>query len=138
MKKLVIVVAIIMLSGFVSGQILQKENLVGTHTIKATLKPGVTMDQFLTAFTDNLIPIIKSAYHEWQVYLVSSRRGEVPKGTIGIIYLIKSEKDRDKYFNPDGSPNELGKAADDKINKGLETLCKLGTFETTYTDWIVL
>jgi len=129
--------AMVLLTIGLQAQSFQKGTLVGVHTMKVALKPGVTMDQFLKEYKDKLIPIIKSAYPEWQVYLTSSRRGDAPKGTIGIIYVIKSEKDRDKYFNADGSDNSLGQIATDKINKGIEKLSKFGTFETTYTDWIV-
>lgn len=128
----------ILLSGFIYGQALQKEYLVGVHAIEATLKPGVTLEQYFKEYSEKVIPIFKIAYPEWQVYITKSLRGDVAKEGYGLIFIIKSEKDRDKYFNPNGSPNELGNTAEDKINKGLETIKRFGTFETTYTDWIVL
>jgi len=41
------------------------------------------------------------------MYLVKSIRGDI-KNSFGMIHVIKSEKIRDKYFNTDGSSNELG------------------------------
>lgn len=115
---------------------LQKGNLVGTHVMSVTLNPGVTMDQFLDFYTKKVIPIWEKNYVGWKFYLVKSIRGEI-KDSYGTIIVIKSEKDRDKYFNPDASHTKLGTEAMDKSKSVMDELNKLGTFTYTYTDWLV-
>jgi hypothetical protein len=51
--------------------------------------------------------------------------------------IIKSEKDRDKYYNPDGSLSQLGITAEKNYKPVVDEMNKLGTLSTTYTDWVV-
>jgi len=107
MKKIVFITAFILLSFLAFGQILQKGTLIGTHVMTVTLQPGVTLDQFIDFYTNKLIPEVEKNYTGWKLYLVKSIRGEIQNG-LGLIYVIISEKNREKYYNADGSPNELG------------------------------
>lgn len=121
-----------------TAQSLQKGNLVGTHTMKLTLKPGVTEKQFIDFFNEKYKPAFNKAIPEWQVFLVKSIRGEVPKDTYGLIYVIKSVQDRDKYYNTDGTESSFTKTAREKLKPIFDEFDKICTFETVYTDWEVL
>jgi hypothetical protein len=137
MKKLVLFMAVILFSGITFGQTLKKGNLIGTHVISVDLQPGVTMDKFIEFVNTKLAPEVEKYYIGWKVYLVKGIRGENPD-SYGLIYVINSEEDRDKLYNPDGSLNEMGTAVNAKIQPVLDEMAKLGTFTTKYTDWIVL
>lgn len=137
MKKLVFITAMILLSGFAFGQGLQKGNLIGTHVMTVTLQPGVTMEQFIAFYNSKVIPEMNKLDPDWKMYLVKSIRGDI-KNSFGMIHVIKSEKVRDKYYNTDGSSNELGDSLNEKLKPVLDELNKLGTSTTTYTDWVII
>jgi hypothetical protein len=137
MKKLIFITGLILLSGFTIGQSLQKGNLIGTHVMTVNLQPGVTMDKFMEFYSHKAIPEFEKYHPGWKMYLVKSIRGEIKNG-FGLIFIITSEKDRDKYYNNDGSPNELGKSVIEKMNPVMDEMNKYGTVTTTYTDWLVI
>jgi len=130
MKKLILTAAaLILFAGATFGQTLQKGNLIGFHVTTVDLKPDVTMEQYQEFYISKVIPEIEKHYPGWKGYAVKGIRGE-NENSIGVIYVIESEKYRDKYFNEDGSLNELGPI--------WEELNKLGIYsEKHYTDWIV-
>lgn len=139
--KTKILFVVFLLAAFACGitaQNLQKGNLVGTHTMKLTLKPGVTEKQFIAFFNDKYKPAFTKAIPDWQVFLVKSIRGEVPKDTYGLIYLIKTVQARDIFYNPDGTESAFVKAAREKLKPIFEEFDKICTYETVYTDWEVL
>jgi hypothetical protein len=52
--------------------------------------------------------------------------------------VIPTEAERDKYYNADGSPSELGKAANAKVQPIVDEMNKLGTITAnSYIDWLV-
>jgi hypothetical protein len=83
-----------------------------------------------------LIPEIEKNMPNWKVYLLKGIRGE-NNNSFGLLYVIKSAQDRDKYYNVDGSDSELGKSLNAKLKPVSDELEKLGTLSTKYTDWIV-
>jgi len=138
MKKLILTTAFIfLLVGVTFGQSLQKGNLIGTHVSTIDLKPDVTMEQFQEFVISKFIPEMEKHSPGWKGYLVKGIRGE-NENSIGMIWVIKSEEHRDKYFNEDGSYNELGKARREKLNPVIEEFEKLGTYTFTFTDWLIL
>jgi len=137
MKKLVFITAMILLSGFAFGQGLQKGNLIGTHVLTVTLQPGVTMEQYIAFYSSKVLPEMNKLDPDWKMYLVKSIRGDI-KNSFGMIHVIKSEKVRDKYYNADGTSNELGNSVNEKLKPIFDELNKLGTSTTTYTDWIII
>jgi hypothetical protein len=137
MKKLIFLTALILMVGMTYGQTLQKGNLIGTHIFTVTLAPGVTMDKYVDFFNAKVIPEIVKVYPEWKCYVLKGVRGEHPN-SYGVIYVIKSQKDRDKYYNADGTDSELGKQANAKMKPILDEWVKLGTYDSKYTDWVVL
>lgn len=136
MKKLLLLSAMILFTGMMFGQTIQKGAFIGTHVYTVTLKPNVTMDQFIAFFQAKVMPELEKNYEGWKVYLIKGLRGE-NADSYGVLYVLKSKKDWDKYFNPDGSENEQGKAVTKNMQPVNEELAKLGSFETKYTDWLV-
>ena len=126
----------VLISGFTFGQTLQKGNLIGMHVMTINLDPDVTMNQFLDFFSNKAIPEIEKDFPGWNAYLVKGIRGE-NENKFGLIYVIDSEDDRNKYYNEDGSNNELGNSIMEKIQPIMTELSQLGTWTTEYTDWLV-
>jgi hypothetical protein len=136
MKKLVFITVMILLSGFAFGQTLQKGNLIGTHVMTVTLMPGITLEKYMDFYKTKVIPEMEKNIPNMKVYLVKGIRGE-NNNSFGLLYVIKSAQDRDKYYNADESDSELGKSVNTKLKPVLDELGKLGTGTTKYTDWIV-
>ncbi len=137
MKRLVLFSAIILIARMTYGQSLQKGNLIGTHEFNVTLAPGVTMDKYMDFCNSKIKPEVEKLYENWQVYFLKGIRGEKPDKYL-MLYVIKSQKDRDKYYNADGTPNELNNQVSVKMQPLMDELNKLGTFTSIYTDWLVL
>jgi hypothetical protein len=136
MKKLVFITTLLLLTGITFGQDLKKGNLLGTHVMMISLQTGVTMEQYTNYCVKTWIPTYEKLVPGVKLYLVKGIRGE-NKDSFGMIFVFQSEKIRNKYFNDDGSQNDLGKSISEKMRPTTEKLNKLGTFTTKYTDWIV-
>lgn len=136
MKKLILIASLILAVGLTYGQNLQKGNLVGTHVITITPNSGVTVEQITDYMIKTYIPEFQKVRPEWKGYLTKGVRGE-NANSIGMIIVIKSEKDRDKYYNADGTANELGTKASEKMKPFIDELEKLGTWTSKYTDWVI-
>ena len=119
------------------GQTLHKETLLGLHLITVELQPNVTMDQFKTFFVKEVLPEYEKQWVGLKGYLVKSVRGEY-KDRFAIIWVFDTEKARDRYFNADGSPNDLEKIAMEKVKPIEGKLTKYGTYTIKYMDdWVV-
>ena len=136
MKKLFITTAFILLAGVAFGQSLQKGNLVGFHVMTINLDPNVTMNQFMDFYVNKYIPEFEKILPGVKLYIAKSIRGE-NENNFGLIYIFDSEKNRDKYHNEDGTYNELGNSTAEKLQPITEELNKLGTYSSTYDDWII-
>jgi hypothetical protein len=136
MKKIALISALLLFVGLTYGQGIVKGNLIGTHTMTITLKEGVTMDKFVKFFNSKYKPEAEKNIPGCKIYLVKAVRGENPD-SYGMIIVFKNAKERDKYFNPDGTSTKLGKGVEEKLKKVTEEMDKLGTYTTKYTDWIV-
>lgn len=136
MKKLVLLFAIILMTGFAFGQTMQKGNLIRSHVMTVTLQPGKTMDQFVKFFKAKFVPAFEKNHPGWKLYLVKSVSGDV-KDSFGLLFIIKSQKDRDKYYNTDGTDSKLGKSTTEKMKPMEDDLLKLGSYKTTYNDWVI-
>jgi hypothetical protein len=137
MRKLFLLAASILMVGMTYGQNLQKGSLIGTHVITVTLASGVTMEKFLDFYNTKVIPEMAKIVPEWKWYVVKGIRGE-HSNSFGLICIIKSQKDRDKFYNADGTDSEFGKQVNAKMKPVMDELSKLGTLDSKYTDWIVL
>ena len=136
-KKQIIIIAITLMANFSFGQGLQKGNLFGLHLTTVNLKPNVTIDEFKTFFVTKVIPEYEKAWIGLKGYLVKSFKRE---NSFAIIWLFESEAARNKYFTADDKPNELEKAAYEKVKPIEEELKKYGTYTIAYKDeddWVV-
>ena len=138
MKKLILAFTLIFIfTGISSGQSLQKGNLIGTHVLTIELKPGVSMEQWQEFYIQKFMPAAEKQFQGWEGHLLKGIRGE-NENKVGVIYIIKSEKHRDMYYNKDGTMNETGLKAQNKLQPILDEIYKLGAWEMKYTDWLVL
>jgi hypothetical protein len=136
-KKQIIIIAITLMANFSFGQGLQKGNLLGLHLATVNLKQNVTIDEFKTFFVSKVIPEYEKAWIGLKGYLVKSFKHE---NSFAIIWLFESEAARNKYFTADDKPNELEKAAYEKVKPIEEELKKYGTYTIAYKDeddWVV-
>ena len=138
MKKSFFITALLfLLGGVVSGQSLEKGNLIGTHVLTFESEPGVTMEQWKEFILNKWVPGIEKHYEGFELYLVKGIRG-VNGNSLGLIWVIESEEQRDKYYNDAGEYTEAGLAVQEKLSPLIEESEKLGTFTYEYTDWLVL
>ena len=137
MKKLLIIVAIVLISSLSFAQGLQKGNLFGLHMITVNLKPNTTLDEFKRFFVANVLPEYEKQWIGLRAYLLNSVRGPY-KNSFAIVWLFETEAARDKYFNTDGTPNDLEKSALEKVKPIEKELEKYGTYTIKYMDdWVV-
>jgi ABC-type glycerol-3-phosphate transport system substrate-binding protein len=136
MKRTFIFLGILLLAGSLSGQELKKGNLVGVHTLTITLNAGVTLEQYIDFYSKNILPAYEKFTPGIKIYFTSGVRGE-SEGKTGMIVIFPSEKERDRYWNPDGSPTEYNLKLQEELKPMMEKLAKLGTDTFVYTDWLV-
>jgi hypothetical protein len=136
MKKLIIALAFLLFAGITYGQSIEKGNLIGLHLVSVDLKPGATIDQYIKFFNENTKPAWENYYAGMKIFMIKGIRGE-QANELGFIVHFKNEADRDKFYKSDGSLSELGEKVSEKIVPANEALEKIGTWTSTYTDWIV-
>lgn len=138
MRPSVFAVSLLALSATaVPAQELKKGNVVGVHVSAIKLAAGVTMEMFTAFFVEKAIPAYEKSWPGWKFYPVRRIRGEKAEG-FGLIIVIPTEAERDRYYNADGSPSELGKAANAKVQLIVDEMNKLGTIAAnSYIDWLV-
>jgi hypothetical protein len=137
MGKTFLAAGLLLWAGVAQAQELKKGNLVGTHSVIVKLEPGVTMERLSDFYKKRFIPEYEKSHPGWKVYPVKRIRGEKADG-MGLIIVVPSEAERDKYYNPDGSDTALGKAASAKLDPVAAEMTKLATVTADrYTDWLV-
>ncbi len=136
MRKLILILAVILMAGITYGQSIEKGTLIGTHVVTVTLNPGVTMEKYMEVLKTKLIPELEKTYVNCKVHLLKGIRGE-SNNSFGFLYVFKSAQDRDKYYNANEDYSELGELANAKLQPVTDELEKLGTLTTKFTDWIV-
>ena len=136
MKKLILTAALILVAGTTFGQTFQKGNLVGFHVMTINLDPDATLNQFMDFFVTKVMPEYEKNFPGVKSYLAKGIRGE-DENSFAWISIFESEEIRDKYWNEDGTLNELGNSAWEKLQPMIEEGSKLGTYTTKYTDWLV-
>lgn len=137
MRKLFIITALLLFAGLAFGQTIQKGNLIGVHLVTVELKPGATMDQFVDFVNEKTKPAWEKTFKGMTIFGIKGIRGE-QMNEFGMIVQYTDEAARNKYYNDDETPTEL-------LNKVMEELApinaemeKIGTWTSTYTDWLVL
>jgi len=136
MRKLILTTALVLLVGITFGQTLQKGVILGVHQVTITLKPDVTMDQFLDVFKNKLIAETEKHMDGWKGFIVKGNKGE-HVNEYGVVWYIESMKDYNKIYNNDGSQTDEGKAVREKMQPVMDELSKLGTWTREYTDWLI-
>ena len=71
-----------------------------------------------------------------KIYFTKAVRGE-NKNEFGMIVVFKDEAARDKYYNEDGNPNELSAKVMEELAPVTAEAEKIGTWTSSYTDWII-
>jgi len=131
-----IILVLLVSAGSVSGQSIEKGNLIGVHTVTVDLDPDVTMNEYRNFILTKWIPATNKNFPGMKTYLAQGVRG-TGENSLGFIFVFKSEADRDQYFNEDGSQTEARITADKKMQSTTDEGNKLGTWTSTYTDWVV-
>ncbi len=120
----------------VSAQSLEKGNLVGVHTLTISLDRDATFNDYKKYLQDQWIPANNKLNPDAKLYLLEGIRGE-GEGSLGFVFVFKNAEARDKYWNKDGTPSEFGQKMFDEMQPVTEAGEKIGTWSSTYTDWIV-
>ena len=117
------------------GQTFKEGNLVGIHTVTFDLNPDVTFNQFKKHFKEKVIPAMEQNF-EMDVYLLKSVRGE-NANSFGLAFIYDSDDVRNKYWNEDGTPSDLWNSQMEKIRGIMDESSAMGTWSSSYNDWIV-
>lgn len=119
-----------------NAQTSKKGSLIGLHSGTLKLAPNVTMKQYVDFFHNTLQPQLEKEF-QCKLVMVEGVRGK-GQNQIGFIWLFESEAARNKVYQSEGVYTPFGQNAMNKVQKTIEAWNKLGTAETTYTDWSVL
>ncbi|MHA8065299.1 hypothetical protein V7S76_01335 [Aquirufa sp. ROCK2-A2] len=119
-----------------NAQTSKKGSLIGLHSGTLKLAPNVTMKQYVDFFHNSLQPQLEKEF-QCKLILVQGVRGK-GQNQIGFIWLFESDAARNKVYKSEGVYTPFGQNAMNKVQKTLDAWNKLGTSETTYTDWSVL
>lgn len=104
-----------------------------------TLKPGVTMDQYLDFTINTLIPEFEKNFPGVKAYIMQGGSGDNTNDTdYASLYYFESAEVFSKYFHVDGNFNEGGFAAMAKLESTLEKLEELVTEEREEYGWMIL
>jgi hypothetical protein len=136
MKKLILIVAMIIMTGTSYKQTLQKGALLGMHTVSPVLSPDVSMDQYLNFVKDKLIPAYEKSYPGLRCYLLKSKRGKCVDCII-LAFFFQTESIRDKYFKPDGDYTESGLEGKKNMQSVLDEMSKMDKSTEKYTDYVI-
>jgi len=138
MKKLFFIPALFLLTGIAFGQTPHKGAIVVISNYEMTLKPDVSMDQFLDFYVNKFLPEFEKNYPGIKVYLLNGDRGE-NKYKIGEMMICESVEIRDKYWpTENGENSEAAKAAEAKMTLINQEVAKFVVdAKRTYTDWII-
>jgi hypothetical protein len=134
MKKLILIAAVILMTGITYGQTFNKGNCIIVHVLTVTPAPNVTLVQYFDFFKNKYIPEMEKNMAGVKGYVVKGVKGDCVN-CYGVIRIYKSKADQDKYFNEDGSTTEIMNAINEKMKPILDEMGKLGTVTTKNTTW---
>ena len=135
MKNFLILAVFVLLSTATFAQVLPKGTLVGVHTFSIKLNGKTTMQQFEDAVKAKWVPASSKAF-SCQSHVLKFVRGK-SANKMGVLIIYKNDAERNKFYNPDGTMNAGGNAANAKMKPVADELAKLGTMTDEYTDWVV-
>jgi hypothetical protein len=140
MKKLFFVSVLFLLTGMIFGQPIKKGQVVAIGSYEITLKPDVTLNQYIDFCLNKYIPAFEKNAPGVKVSLLWGDRGE-NKYKLGILLVFESVELRDKYYpkEDDTELSETQKALNEKMKDlDKEEIDKyVVAAKRTYTDWIV-
>jgi hypothetical protein len=140
LKQLPVAVLLLLISCVCYAQGLEQGNLIGVHVVTVTLNPNATMDDFTRFYVSHVLPEYEKSWPGLKGYFLRSFFSD-SKNRFAIVWLFKTVEDRNRNFNPDGSANQLEKAAREKVKPIEEQLKKMyGSYTVQYThedDWVV-
>lgn len=137
MKKIFLSIAFILFALMLSGQALQKGQVIGFHNITPVLNPDVTFNQWKTYAMDKYMPAFNKAFEgEVTVYWLSGERGKF-KNSVAFMIVFKSVEVRDKYIPSESQTSDLFNAKMEKVMPILDEWRKMGTYTLEFTDWVI-
>lgn len=139
MKKLLFVAAIILFTGTVFGQTLQKGAVLAIRNFTIILNPDVTMNQFLDFYINKYIPEFEKNYPGIKEFILSGNRGEKKNQFAEVLYF-ESLQVRDKFYPVENGTtmSDAVKEAEEKMKVINAELSKLVVdTQIVYTDWVI-
>ena len=137
MKKLIIATAFILLAGTAFSQTLKKGNIIGVHHLTVTLKPDVTMDQYLDFTINTLFPEAEKAFPGVKAFIMQGGSGGATNDYATLFYFESGEV-FSKYFDAEDNLTIEGTAAMEKLGPTIEKLDELGTDTREEFGWMIL
>ena len=137
MKRLLIAVGILLLTGVAFGQTLKKGGVIALHRVEVTLAPGVTMEQFQEFLMDKIMPELAEIM-PGATYQLLQGIGENNQHQFANFYHWETLEAFHVYWNDGGTPTEKGAAAMAKLQPLLEKLNELGTYTQVPGDWLIM
>lgn len=137
MRKLLIISALILMTGIAFGQTLKKGAIVVVITYEFTIQPDVTMDQVLKFWAKKHIPASEKAYPGTKRFILIGERGEFKNKFAELMYIESAEL-RDKYWPIEDVPGPYDEKASEimaPINEQWGKLVIPGS--AVYTDWVI-
>lgn len=135
MKKIILSLAFILLTGIIFGQTFRKGDVLGIHIANYNLQPGVTIEQAEDFLVNEYCQAFNNAFDGMSAIPLKGLRGE-DAGKIAVIFYLESDDVRNKYWAEEGVLTEAGEAAWAEIQPMLEEYSELMIqVSDPYTDW---
>ena len=138
--KRLLILSLFLVPGICHAQGLERGNLIGVHVVTVHLKPNASMEDFTRFYVEQVLPEYEKNWPGLKGYLLKAFFSD-SKNKFAIVWLFKTVEDRNRNFNPDGSANELEKAALEKVKPVEDKLKAMyGDYTIQYTredDWVV-
>lgn len=138
MKKIFLSITLVLFALMLSGQTLQKGQVIGFHVITPDLNPDVTFNQWKDFAMDKYMPVFNKEFEgEITVYWLSGERGKY-ENSVAFMIVFKSLEVRDKYIPSESTTSDLYKAKMEKVMPIINEWRKMGTYTFEWTDWVIL
>ena len=138
MKKIFLSIGFILFALMLSGQTLQKGQVIGFHVVTPDLNPDVTFNQWKNFAMDKYVPAFNKEFEgEIFIYWLSGERGKY-KNSVAFMIVFKSLEVRDKYIPEVSTTSDLFNAKLEKVKPVLDEWMKMGTYTSEWSDWVIL
>jgi hypothetical protein len=139
MKKLILVAAIVLVTGVTFGQTLKKGMVVALSSYELVLKDNVTLQQFINFTEQKYNPEYEKAMPGTKLVMLWGDRGE-NKFRYGEMWIFDDVATRNKYF-PTESDTAMSAAMKNVVTKmkalNDESNKYVLSAKRVYTDWLV-